>query len=150
MSADTVTGVNVGLYPEAGAPRPVLLQDDQRAILIFTAITTGEQTVTAIAEFTGCLATRFGYPGDEALPGHPLYNHDLRYHDVMEVLHSSWMRQLEDQDAAAFPQPPDWEQRHFIITLHDSTFECLADELTIRTTDEPRATVLQQLVQQPS
>jgi len=150
MSADTVIGSNVGLYPEAGAPHPVLLQDERRAVLVFTAITTDEQTVTAIAEFTGCLATRFGYPDDQALPGHPLYNHGLRYHDVMEVLHSSWMRQLEDQDAGAFPQPPDWEPRHFIITLHDATFECLADEITIHTTDDPRATVLLQLVQEPS
>jgi hypothetical protein len=150
MNADTVIGLNVGLYPEPGAAAHVLLQDEQRAILIFTAITTDEQTVTAIAEFTGCLATRFGYPGDEALPGNPLYKHGLRYHDVMEVLHSSWLRQLEGQDAAAFPQPPDWEQPHFTITLHDSTFECLADELTIRTTDDPRAIVLLQLVEEPS
>ena len=150
MSADTVIGLNVGLYPDPGAPQPVLLQDEQRATLVFTAITTDEQTVTAIAEFHGCLATRFGYPGDEALPGHPLYKHGLRYHDVMDVLHSSWLRQVEEQDAAAFPQPPNWEQRHFIITLHDSTFECLADELTIRTTDDPRAIVLLQLLEETS
>jgi hypothetical protein len=147
MAADTVTALDVGLYPERGAPEPTLLQSRQRAILVFAA-TARDRAVTAVAEFTGCLATRFGYPGDEELPGHPLYGKGLRYYNISEVLHSSWLDQLHQQSIGLFPDGPDWEQqRHFVITLHGSTFECLAEDITIATTNDPNYVALARLLQ---
>jgi hypothetical protein len=152
MTADTVTALSVGLYPEPGDTEPTLLQHGHRAILIFAAIGPDEQAVTALAEFTGCLATRFGYPGHEALPRHPLYRGGLRSYNVIEVLHSSWLDQFREQDVVAFPPVPEWAPRHFVITLHHSTFECLADDITIMisTTDDAHHMALLRLLDETS
>jgi hypothetical protein len=149
MDADTVTALDVGLYPERDAPEPTLLQSRERAILVFAATARDERAVTAVAEFTGCLATRFGYPDDEALPGHPLYRNGLRCYLVSEVLHSSWLRQVYQQHLSVFPHDPAWEQRHFVITLHRSTFECLAENINITVTNDPHHIALLRILQEP-
>ena len=76
------------------------------------------------------MVARFGYPNDEALPGHPLYP-ELRYYTVHEVLEPSWRKRIIEQNQVKFPlTPPHYARfRHSIITFQDSTFECLAQDL---------------------
>jgi hypothetical protein len=76
----------------------------------------------------------FGYPNDEALPGHPLYGAGLGPYGVFEVSDSSWKRQIIEQNKRCFPRtPPHYDSlRHFVVTFQDSTFECLAGELSAR------------------
>lgn len=147
MAADTVTVLNVGLYPQPGAPQPIVLQDGPRAILVFGAVTPKEQTLTAVAELNGCLATLFAYPGDEALRGHPLYRNGLRPNSINEILHSTWLHKLRQQNIVAFPLSSDWQHHHFVIALDDSTFECIADDLTITTTEKSQYIALLHVVQ---
>ncbi len=81
-----------------------------------------------IVAFTGVLLHRCGYPNDEAIEGHQLGGRGLECYSAMEVLHSAWPRELERQNRI-HPHAQEGEfghLRHFVITFHDSTFECLA------------------------
>jgi len=143
--------LDIGVFPEAGASEARLIQDEYRSVLTFSAMrlqTDGSRSGagTATVEFVRCIVTSFGYPNDEALPGHPLYNSGLSAYDVFEVVDSPWIRRLTEQNRVAFPSTPDSTQRHFIFTFHDSTFECIADELRVTIQpfperDESRSTI---------
>ena len=72
---------------------------------------------------------KFGYPNDEALPGHPLYPKGLTFYGIFEVRDSSWSRALAEQNLVSFPNPSPsaTSGRHFVVTFHDSTLECIAE-----------------------
>jgi hypothetical protein len=74
---------------------------------------------------------KFGYPNDEALPGHPLYSRGLRNYGIFEVLNSTWRKMLADQNVVSFPNPKPSARssRHFVVTFHDSTLECIAESI---------------------
>jgi len=128
-----VVETEIGLRPEPGAPAPLLAQSEHDCYLVFNAVQEpGGAIGTGVVEAVGCDITRFGYPNDEAIAGHPLWARGLNPYAVSEVIHSSWVTQLDEQNRVAFPdynRPP---KRHFIIAFHDSTFECVADELNAR------------------
>ena len=102
---------------------PVLVQTEDRATLIFNVAGSSARTVV---QFQGCLIAQFGYPNDEAIEGHPLHRLGLKPHSVFEVISSSWTERLARQNRVAFPAGSLRSVRHFVITFHDSTFECLA------------------------
>src|SRR6185503_14790062 len=100
---DEVVRLDIGFEPEAAVSGPVLVQTDDDAFLTFNAVRMTvdgrRDTVgTGVVEFEGCYITKFGYPNDEALGGHPLYKHGLEAYGVFEVLRSSWIRQMTDQN----------------------------------------------------
>jgi hypothetical protein len=74
---------------------------------------------------------KFGYPNDEALPGHPLYPKGLSYYGLFEVLNSSWNKTLAEQNLVSFPDPSPSRSngRHFVVTFHDSALECIAERM---------------------
>ncbi len=81
-----------------------------------------------LVRFDRPCAKMFGPPNDEAFEGHPLAARGLRPYGAFEVLRSSWVRRLERMnsvhpmhDASRF-----LKLRHFVLTFHDSTFECVA------------------------
>jgi hypothetical protein len=128
--------LDIGILPEAGASEARLIQDEYRAALTLSAIRLQPDghradAGTATVEFVRCMITKFGYPNDEALGGHPLYNSGLSAYGVFEVIGSPWIRRLTEQNRVAFPATSDSTQRHFIFTFHDSTFECIADDLRV-------------------
>lgn len=127
----------MGLTPTANYPRPVLFQDDHRALLYFTGRRgPGKEEERVVAMFEGCLASRFGYPNDEALAGHPLYKQGLGFYGVFEVKPSPWMEEVKKQNLVSFPNFEVPDRRHVAITLHDDCFECLAKTFTIRSAAE--------------
>ena len=139
---ETVVELDMGLYPEPGAPAPLLAQGDFDCFLVFHAVKEpGGDIATGVVEVVGCEVTRFGYPNDEALPGHPLWRHGLDYYTISEVINSSWIAQLSQQNRVAFPDHTRPAKRHFIVTFHDSTFECIADKLEARIDDGSRDAV---------
>ena len=90
------------------------------------------------------MVATYGYPNDEALAGHPLYLSGLRHYGVFEVLEPSWRQRVIDQNLISFPRtPPQYTTlRHFVITFHDSTFECLAQDLRARRVSGSTAAIL--------
>jgi hypothetical protein len=126
--------LDIGFLPEAAVSGPLLIQTDSQCFLTFNAVRMlpngkREAAGTGVVEIRGCSITKFGYPNDEALSGHPLYKRGLVGYGVFEVPNSIWIKQMTEQNRVAFPNPPDSTQRHFIFSFHDSTFECVADEL---------------------
>jgi hypothetical protein len=149
-SMDQVIELDLGCVPEAAVSGGVLVQTERSTFLTFNAMRKRpdgrrERAGTALIEFLSCLCTRFGYPNDEALAGHPLHAAGVVEYAIYEVLNPSWSRHLEQQNRVAFPQTGSWNLRHFIIVFHDSTFECLAEDLVLRVLDEPYARVLQRI-----
>lgn len=112
---------------------PLLAQGSRDLVLVFRARSepVGEPT-TGVVEVNGCLVSQFGYPNDEALEGHPLAGTGLGLYGIYEALDSSWVARLDAQNRISFPNSALPPKRHFIITFHDETFECLADDLTAR------------------
>ncbi len=136
------TPYDIGVTPEAAVSGPVVLQTDYNVILTFNAMKEKpdgyrEDAGTAIVEFKRCIITKFGYPNDEARWGHPLGDKGLGAYGVYEIMNSTWIRQLTDFNRIRFPNTPDSDQRHFMFTFHDSTFECIADGMEVRVSDEP-------------
>jgi hypothetical protein len=78
--------------------------------------------------FTRPFAHYMGPPNDELLHTHPLYERGLRFYAGFEVVNSSWLAEAQAR-SRRHPQHVDaaWAgRRHFVITFHDETFECLA------------------------
>jgi hypothetical protein len=149
---DKVVRFDIGFEPEAGVSGPVLLQTDDYVFLTFNAVrmtSAGKRGTVGIGiiELERCCVTKFGYPNDEALAGHPLYKRGLQAYGVFEVLGSSWIQQMTEQNRVNFPNTSDSEQRHFIFTFHDSTFECVADSLQATLSIEPYEQISRQISQ---
>jgi hypothetical protein len=72
-------------------------------------------------------ACYFGPPNDEGLQRHPLFERGLDFYGVFRVDRSAWAT---------------GSATHFIVTLHDSTFECVAERLTAQEAREPLADVV--------
>jgi hypothetical protein len=146
---DYAVPYDIGFVPEAAVSEPVLLQTDDAAILTFSAVCLREgkreDAGYGIVELDLCSLTKFGYPNDEALPGHPLHERGLGGYGVFEVQNSSWKKLKTLQNRVAFPNTPESTQRHFIFTFHDSTFECIARGLRASLSTKPYAEVFEDI-----
>ena len=82
----------------------------------------------AVVEFAAPRAHLFGSPNDEALRGHPLASRGLKPYGSYEIERSSWIRALEKMNRVHPRHDPESYQclRHYVITFHDKTFECVA------------------------
>jgi hypothetical protein len=129
---DTVVLYDLGVAPVSDVPYPCFLSTEDESFLLFTA-TAG----IAVVRIERCLLSKFGYPNDEALGGHPLYDRGLDFYNVFEVINSSWVRQVNEQNTVCFPNSSDWQLHHWIFTFHDSTFECMAEALHVEVVTKP-------------
>jgi hypothetical protein len=127
--------LDVGCHPNAGSAEPLLVQSESATLLFFSLHESKEDWAgetpgqVAVARFEGCLLTKFGYPNDEALSGVTLYA-------FSEVLGSGWAadlqkRQEADRDRMTGQKYEVPLKRHFVVSFHDSTFECLADGVSV-------------------
>ena len=118
--------------PDAGAPSPAVVADEHTLQLAYICrLSEPEETGgIALVRFTGRYSHMFGFPNDETLQGHPLFDRGLSYYRVFRVEDSSWVRRLERINSVHHRHDPArFEQlNHFIFTFHDSTFECVARE----------------------
>ncbi len=130
---DEVVQLDVPWLPDAAVPAPHLWAGDTGpTVVIFRpAVVAPTEEPLAVLRFPSCTIVKFGYPNDEALPRHPLYSNGLSYYGVFEVLDSSWSKALSDQNVVSYPNPTASESsgRHFVVTFHDSTLECIAERM---------------------
>jgi hypothetical protein len=130
---DEVIKLDVPWLPTPGTPDPHVWAGDLGPTIVAhrTAEIAPSNEPLAVLRFPLCHIFKFGYPNDEALPGHPLYSKGLSYYGLFEVLNSSWHKTLDEQNLVSFPnpQPSPTRSRHFVVTFHDSTFECIADRM---------------------
>jgi hypothetical protein len=141
---ETIVALDVGCRPEAAISGAVLVKTEHSTFLTFNALRLmrdGQHPAagTALVEFIHCTATKFGYPNDEARWGIPRFN-GLVY-GFYEVLDSEWKVELAILNSFAFPDTGEWHGRHFLLTFHDTTFECLADDFKLEVIDKPYSSV---------
>jgi hypothetical protein len=93
----------------------------------------------ALTWFGRPLASSFGPPAEEAIAGHALAARGLRPFGSFEVVHSSWIRQLELMNRTHPRHKPEVYAgyRHFILTFRDSMFECVARGYAVEQHDGP-------------
>ena len=122
---------------------------DGRTVKIVSSETTGEPS--CLIRFDLCTVHVFGPPNDEAFAGHPLTTRGLRPYSAYEVVNSSWLRNLERMNSV-HPYHNKTRfmngRRHFILTFHDSTFECIAEGFAVENFQEPVADVIAQAIEQ--
>jgi hypothetical protein len=145
--------VPLGDIPQSsvGAPLPRIVADEHTCLVGFylqerdpawdgtyARIIEPEATEEPVGIVTFPLydAMMFGPPNDEAFSGHPLAGRGLEPYGAFDVLHSSWILQLERMSSVHRQHRRERfvELRHFILSFHDSTFECVAPryEVTVR------------------
>lgn len=144
---DEIVELEFEITPDAGVSGAVVVQNEHMTILMFNAKrSTGKESRyggrhldaagIAVVEFQRCLLTRFGHPNDEARCGIPKYV-GCSY-GIYEVRDSSWIKAVVAANRHSFPATTDdYVRRHFLFAFHDSTFECLADDLSIHLVEQP-------------
>ncbi len=145
---DTVTTLDDLPQSSIGAPLPMVIATEHAVYVAYyrqvhdpdfdgttcRVMTPDSDAPVAIVAFKECYAHTLGPPNDEAFAGHPLAAIGLHPYGTFEVLHSSWIDRLEVMNSvhpyhnkARFLE----YKRHFILTFHDSTFECIAREVEV-------------------
>jgi hypothetical protein len=96
---------------------------------------TAEGEPYAIVSFVRQKAYYHGSPNDEAFSGHPLSKRGLTPYGAFEIKNSTWIRQLMEMNRV-HPHHKDESFsacRHFVLSFHDSTFECVASSYSLKT-----------------
>jgi hypothetical protein len=160
---------DIGCEPSPSVPAESLLQDGWKTYLLFFAVSKSvdesgylTQLGVAVVDCRDCLISKFGDPNDEGRPEHPLYHCGMAATktSILEVIESPWAREVSEQKAASarriwggrsieMAPSKDSPRRHFIVTLKEKTFECIASSLTVKrffkTFDEAYAHVIGKL-----
>ena len=123
--------------PDPGAPLPALFQSETQCAFAYRSAAAWRGK-TVVLRFDGCLSAQFGYPNDEALAGHLLWSQGLDYYGCFEVGDSPWLQELRAQNRVHSADSESWgaDLRHFVIAMHDSTFECLATGVSSSLSEE--------------
>jgi len=131
-------------YPiDIGAPTPKILASEHFLLLFYfvdkqTKEILMERDVVSdrgvvILEFLNYLNFKLGSPNDEVLHGHPYFNLGLRPYSFFELENSDWLLEVIKVNSV-HPRHDDClfeDYKHFILTFHDSTFECIAESYKV-------------------
>jgi hypothetical protein len=144
---EEIIELDLGILPEAAISGAVLFETEQSTTLTFNAMryineldSDGDRRLTdagtAIFRFKRCIATRFGYPNDEARWEIPRFKNTS--YGIYEVRNSSWIRDTIRDNRYQFPDTKDnYVKKHLLFTFHSSTFECLTDDFEFEVSIAP-------------
>jgi hypothetical protein len=147
-----------------GAPIPVVFSDefvtvvafyledisddwDGTSVRIVSKETEGEPL--ALVKFSICYASMFGPPNDEAFGGHPLSKLGLEPYGAFLIENSSWIRGLEQMNSVHPCHRPERFRalKHYVLSFHDSTFECVADDYTVELHESSLKKILPRMIE---
>ena len=146
--------LDLGVKWDAGAPMPVLISGLRTFVAFYLSVHDPLFDGTdprvrdpradhgiGVVEFARVTSVKMGSPNDEVLNGHPLWGSGLEFYSAHEVKNSPWIRELMDINRvhAGFRESNWNEARHFVLTFHDETLECVARAAVARA--EPEATM---------
>jgi hypothetical protein len=146
--------LDLGVTWDTGAPMPVLISGLRTFVAFYLsvhdALFDGTNPIVrdpradhgiGIVQFTRVTSVKMGSPNDEALSGHPLCGCGLELYSAHEVKNSPWIRELMDINRVhrGFRESNWNDARHFVLTFHDETLECVAQAAVARA--EPEATM---------
>ena len=158
--------VELSDFPQCsiGAPLPSLISTEHETVLLFLrddaaedwdgttariVSLSSEDEPLAVVTFHKCYARIFGPPNEEAYMGHPLAGRGVRPFGAFRIENSSWLRRLESMNSVHRDHSPARFSAltHYIVTFHDSTFECIAASYTVETTQAPPKQALLRIVE---
>ena len=155
-----VVSVDISCQPSFSGSAETVIQTENTTLVAFRAISSKlsvdgcyDALGFALVECVGCSRTQFGYPNDEGLVEHPLYNQGLSEAlGIAEVLNSSWAKALENQMEASARrirgdhyneaynvlegETRTFNWKHFIFMFKENTFECIADSLKLHSVNQ--------------
>jgi hypothetical protein len=120
--------------PTAGAGEPVLFASEHTLQIAY--YTYSRDDAVALVTFSNPEAHYFGPPHVDAVNRHPLHSRGVDIYGAFEVHNSSWIRELRQISGGRM------DGRHFILTFHDVTFECIACDFSISMHKEHPAEVI--------
>jgi hypothetical protein len=137
--------VDLGVTWDAGTPAPVLLSGLRTFVAFYLrgrdlrfAGASRDRPADrdiGIVEFKRMTSVKIGSPNDEVLRGHPLWGGGLEFYSAHEVNNSAWITGLMEMDRVHehFDEGQWTGRRHFMLTFHDETVECVAKWTVTRT-----------------
>ena len=126
---------------DAGTPMPVLLSGLRTFVAFYLSVHDPPFGGTSsrvrdpqadhgigVVEFKRATSVKIGPANDEVLRGHPLWGSGLESYSAHEVKNSPWITELVEVDRAheRFDESQWTGRRHFMLTFHDETLECVA------------------------
>ena len=130
---------------DPGAPLPLVVASDNELRIAYISPGAGsEGEVMVTVTFNMAEAHMFGSPNDEAFDGHPLARRGLHPYGAFEIEDSSWISQLERMNSVHPRHSPELFEglRHYVLSFHDTTFECVAEGFDYSTEPLPAAFTL--------
>lgn len=138
-------------FPQSsiGAPCPAVIATEHSLTLIFfveeldpdwdgTSVRVvgldSSDEIGAVVQFERPSIHTLGPPNDEAFGGHRLAKKGLKPYGAFEVINSEWIQLLEKMNSVHHRHDRERflkGKRHFIITFHDSVFECIAQNYDV-------------------
>lgn len=122
-----------------GAPSPTIIADDNNLyVSYYKALTIAGKRADQVITLRFLLYAHFnfGAPSAETISGHRYYKFGLESYAVFELLESDLIEKLR-QVNKVHPYHDDKRfdsLKHYIITYHDRTFECVAEGCQITET----------------
>lgn len=124
----------------ANYPEPVVMSSGTELYVAFFAYrlvdeehdkTSDEEIV--VIKFQRPFKHTFGSPSNETIGAHPCYPLGLSYSAFYEVKNSYMLKEAETiRKSHPRFDPNDFKKsRHFILTFHDNTFECVAEDFQL-------------------
>jgi hypothetical protein len=125
--------VDLGVTWDADTPMPVLLSGLRTFVAFYRS--GRDPAGIGVVEFKKVTSIKIGSPSAEVLRGHYLWGSGLESYSAHEVMNSPWITELMDVDRAheRFDESQWSGRRHFMLTFHDQTLECIANWTVIRT-----------------
>ena len=124
---------------DTGAPMPSILSIESDLFVSYIISTENEKNeLYAIVKFSGVMQHTFGYPNDEALGAHPLYDSGLEFYSFNLVENSPYLKELDDRNSSIFPEGKGMyceRFKHYIVTFHDETLEVIASSISYMTSE---------------
>ena len=115
---------------DIGAPVPGICCDGSDLLLAYVVSSGLDPRFKefAVVKFADVLQHIFGYPNDEALGGHPLYELGLTFYAFNVVKDSPYIDELNKRNASMFPGNNTMygDYSHWVVTFHDDTLEVVA------------------------
>jgi hypothetical protein len=120
--------------PATDASEPFVVANERRVAVAYRIAETDFERFgpfddsddpSCVVVFSDATFHQFGPPNDEDLHAHPLASRGLRGFSVHEVMNSSLVIESWGQSQSCDGL------RHFVLTLGDSTLECVAADCTV-------------------
>jgi len=129
--------------PDIACPMPTLIGDEDHVILGYYT----EVHDWAIVRFVGCQSHALGPPNGESIPEHPLFKHGLGRSDCYEVKPSPWIEAIKGPQGIEMQDPLTGDSLlHCIITFEGSTFECIAQGISVCTIDPEQRMPIDEMI----